>query len=88
MVPITSQPPGDNPFAVEVPDIEKRRAGLDRHLPLWVITDEANTDVPERSFYFEPDARVGAFSLQFVKAVQALMIQALKARKMTRTNRR
>ena len=87
-MPITSRPPGDKPFALEVPDIEKRRAGLDPHLPLWIIADEANTDLPERSFYFEPDARVGAFSLQLVKAVQALMIQALKARKLTRTSRR
>jgi hypothetical protein len=88
MAPITSQPSGDNPFAMEVPDIEKRRAGLDQDMQLWVVTDEANTDLPERSFYFEPDARVGAFSLQFTKTVQALMIQALKARKLRSTRRR
>jgi hypothetical protein len=88
MVPITSHPPGDDLFAVEIPAIEKRRAGLDGHLPLWIVTDEANTDIPERSFYFEPDARLGAFSLQFIKAVQRLMIQALKARKLKSTGRR
>jgi hypothetical protein len=73
---------------MEVPDIEKRRAGLDQDMQLWVVTDEANTDLPERSFYFEPDARVGAFSLQFTKTVQAIMIQALKARKLRSTRRR
>lgn len=41
MAPITSQPPGDNPFVMEVPDIEKRRAGLHPRLDLWVVTDEA-----------------------------------------------
>ena len=88
MVPITSQPPGDHRFAMEVPDIEKRRARLDRHLSLWIITDEANTDIPERSFYFEPDALLGAFSLQFIKAVQRRMVQALKARNLKSTSRR
>ena len=73
---------------MEVPDIEKRRAGLDPHLRLWVVTDEANTDLPQRSFYFEPDARIGTFSLHFTKAVQALMIEALKARKLKSTHRR
>jgi hypothetical protein len=88
MVPITSQPPAADRFAIEVPDIEKRRAGLDRHLRLWVVTDEANTDLPGRSFYFEPDGRVGAFSLQFTKAVQARMIEALRARRLQSVNRR
>ena len=32
MVPITSQPPRDARFALPVPDIEKRRAGLDGRL--------------------------------------------------------
>ena len=88
MVPITSQPPRNNPFALPVPDIEKRRAGLDVRLALWIIADEANIDLPGRSFYFESDGKIGAFSLQFTKSVQALMIQALKARKLNRLSRR
>lgn len=71
-----------------MPDIEKRRAGLDMHLPLWIITDEANVDLPEQSYYFEPSGKIGAFSLQFTKSVQALMIRALKSRRLTRTSRR
>ena len=88
MVPITSRPPRGNPFTLSVPDIEKQRAGLDLRLALWIVTDEANIDLPERSFYFEPDGKMGTFSLQFTKTVQALMIQALKARKLSRTSRR
>jgi hypothetical protein len=88
MVPITSQLPTDNPFAIAVPDIEKRRAGLDMQLPLWVVTDEANTDMPGQSFHFEPSARIGAFSSHFTKSVQARMIEALRARRLRRTSRR
>lgn len=88
LVPVTSQPPAADAFAVEVPDIEKRRAGLDPQLRLWVVTDEANTDFPARSFHFEPYGRLGAFSPRFVKAVQARMIQALRARRLRRVERR
>lgn len=88
MVPITSQPPRDNPFAIAVPDTERRRAGLDAHVPLWIIVDEANIDLPEHSYYFEPGAKIGAFSARFTKTVQTLMIQAIKERRLSRTMRR
>ncbi len=88
MVPVTSQPPAAPTFALEVPDIEKRRAGLDPNLRLWVVTDEANADLPARSFHFEPGGRIGAFSPRFTKAVQARMIEALRARKLRRVPRR
>lgn len=86
MVPITSVPRTAG-YAVEVPEMEKRRAGLDVHMRLWIAADEANEDVPARSFYFEPGNRIGKFSAQFTKQVQALMIEALKARRLQRTNR-
>lgn len=88
MVPITSQPPRANPFAVPVPEIEKRRAGLDLHLDLWIVADEANVDLPARSYHFEAGGRIGAFSPQFTKSIQARVIEALKARKLSRTSRR
>lgn len=88
LVPITSQPPRDGIFALAIPEIEKRRAGLDAHLPLWVIAEEANADIPGRSFYFEPGGRMGAFSASFTKAVQGRMIEAIRARKMRQTGRR
>lgn len=88
LVPITSQQSEGRSFAVEVPEIEKKRAGLDQHIRLWVIADEANTDVPAKSYYFEPDNRIGGFSKPFVKKVQAVMIEALRARKLHRTPRR
>lgn len=86
MVPITSVPQSGR-YAVEIPEIEKRRAGLDAHMRLWIVADEANEDVPAGSFYFEPGNRIGKFSAQFTKQVQALMIEALKARRLNRIGR-
>lgn len=79
-VPVTTKNPGKHPFSLEVPEIERRRAGLDAQIRLWVICDEANTDLPSRSYYFEPDGRLGNFSSPFVKRVQVKMIEALKSR--------
>jgi hypothetical protein len=44
LFPITSQPPSSDRFAVEIPEMEKRRAGLDASLRLWIILDEYNQD--------------------------------------------
>ncbi len=52
--PITTKQPEPGRFAVEVPDIEKRRAGLDAALRLWIIFDEDNTDIVGQSFHLEP----------------------------------
>lgn len=87
LVPLTTVPQS-GPFAMEVPEIEKKRAGLDLHTSVWIVVDEANWDTPSQSFYLEPGNRIGSFSSPFVKSVQALMIEAIKARKMRRTDRR
>lgn len=50
---------------MEAPEIEKRRAGLDADLPLWIILDEFNEDVIGRSFYPEPEPPLGRFSRAF-----------------------
>lgn len=88
LVPITTKPQDKNPYAVEVPEIEKKRAGLDITLRLWVVTQEYNVDIVERSYYFEPHAQLGSFSSSFVKRVQANMIEAVKARKAASVSRR
>jgi hypothetical protein len=61
LFPITSQPPSPDRFAVEIPEIEKRRAGLDATLRLWIILDEYNQDILGRSFYLEPEPPLGRF---------------------------
>lgn len=52
-------------FAVEVPAIEKRRAGFDADRRLWIIFDEFNTDIVGNSFYLEPEPPTGRFSKAF-----------------------
>ncbi|WP_306051551.1 hypothetical protein [Oceaniradius stylonematis] len=63
--PITTQQPETSRFAVEIPAMEKRRAGLDTDLRLWIVFDEFNTDIIGRSFYLEPEPPIGRFSKAF-----------------------
>lgn len=63
--PITSQKPDPARVAAEIPVIEKRRAGLEPDLPLWIILDEFNTDIVGRSYYLEPEPPIGRLSKAF-----------------------
>jgi len=65
LFPITSQPPSPDRFAAEIPEMEKRRAGLDATLRLWIILDEYNQDTVGQSFYLEPEPPLGRFSKAF-----------------------
>lgn len=65
LFPITSQEPAPNRFAAEIPDTEKRRAGLDGTIRLWIVLDEYNQDVIGRSFYLEPEPPLGYLSKAF-----------------------
>ncbi len=58
--PITTKEPEKSRFAAEIPDIEKRRAGLDADRRLWVILDEFNTDIVGRSSIWSRNRRSGA----------------------------
>jgi hypothetical protein len=65
LFPITSKKPSATRFAVEIPDNEKRRAGLDSALRLWIVLDECNEEIIPRSYYLEPAAPLGRFSKTF-----------------------
>ena len=75
LFPITTLQPDPNRFAIEIPDIEKSRAGLDVELRLWIILDEYNEDVVGRSFYLEPGAVLGRFSRAFFLPVMRAFIE-------------
>lgn len=79
--PITTKQPGAGRFAIEIPAIEKRRAGLDVDLRLWIILEEFNSDVIGRSFYLEPEPPIGRFS----KAFFLPMLREFIARRKTLT---
>ena len=79
LLPISSQPPRKDQVAIEVPETERRRAGLSRYPGAWIIVSEYNYDVAEQSWYYEPNAqRLGAFSAPFLKEVAKVLRSILK----------
>jgi hypothetical protein len=62
----TTKAPLSDRVAIEVLDTEARRAGLS-NLNRWVIVDEYNYDIAERSWYIELDGNViSRFSRAFM----------------------
>jgi hypothetical protein len=72
---ISSKAPHPDRAAITVPDIERRRAGLTRYPEAWIYVDEVNRDVPARSWYLEPQERMGAFSKSFLARISAELRQ-------------
>ena len=67
LLAISSQPSAAQQAALEVPEIECRRAGLSQFKKAWVTISEYNYDVAERSFYLDPAQPViGRFSKSFM----------------------
>jgi hypothetical protein len=66
LFPITSKLPHPQRFSREIPDIEKRRAGLEVDLRLWIILDEFNEDIIGESYHLLPEAQVGKLSRAFI----------------------
>jgi hypothetical protein len=65
LMPITTKAPDTNTLAIEVPQIEKKRAGLDLDYRQWIILSEMNADIIPGSFVLEPHAKIGMFSKAF-----------------------
>ena len=77
-LPITSKRPQEDRVAIEIPQIERRRAGLASDLPLWVMADEYNHEFLETSFYIDPNGYCGAFSVPFIHRVLDVLIEVGK----------
>jgi hypothetical protein len=78
LLPITSQQPQPDQVALEIPDIERRRAGLTRYSRAWIIVGEYNYDIAEQSYYYEPNSPVlGAFSAPFLREIATAVRAAL-----------
>jgi hypothetical protein len=75
LMPITTNEPHHQDLAVEVPEIEKRRAGLDISIRQWIIFDELNIDDPTQSYYLEDGSIIGHFSKPFFHRVLNLLKQ-------------
>jgi hypothetical protein len=72
MFPITTQPPPPQSLALEIPEAERLKAGLDSGKRLWIIFDEYNEDSVGESFYLSPDPPIGKFGrVFFLKLIDA-----------------
>ncbi|MBB4193111.1 hypothetical protein GGE45_001696 [Rhizobium aethiopicum] len=77
LLAITTQSPKAGRIALEIPDIERRRAGLGDLKQSWIVVDEYNYDIVERSWYIEPHQEVlGRFSKSFVMKIAAMFSKA------------
>jgi hypothetical protein len=77
LLAITTQPPQTGRLALEVPEIERQRAGFGDLKQSWIVVDEYNYDIAERSWYIEPgQAMLGRFSKPFMMKVAALFAEA------------
>ncbi len=77
LLAITTQPPQADRIALEVSDIESRRAGLSDHKRCWIVVDEYNYDVAEKSWYMEPGGKaLGRFSKAFMMRIAAAFGEA------------
>ncbi|PIL19183.1 hypothetical protein P775_16070 [Puniceibacterium antarcticum] len=74
ILPITTQPPLPSRKSIEVPQIESQRVGLDTHVRKWIMLDEINTDILERSYVWEDRTPIGAFSSAFTSRIQSSLI--------------
>ena len=83
ILPITSKEPGADRQTIELPQTELRRAGLDSTKRLWLIIDEFNLDIYERSYYFEPGEKLGSFSPAF----RSVVLRAFKANYLSRRSK-
>ncbi len=79
LAPISSKPPRAGQLALLVPELERQRAGLDRHAEAWIYVDEVNQDRPEDSWCLEPQAPLGAFSRAFFSKVAAAISRNARA---------
>ncbi|MBX5194006.1 hypothetical protein HJB82_01490 [Rhizobium sp. NZLR10] len=77
LLAITTQPPQAERIALEIPDIECRRAGIGDLKQSWIVVDEYNYDIVEHSWYIEPHQEIlGRFSKSFVMKIGATFAKA------------
>jgi hypothetical protein len=85
LYPITTQRPAADRTAVDIPDIERRRAGLDQ--PSWLILDEFNRTDTDALYDFESLTPRGAFSTAFTKTIAAAALLRIAQGKVSSVRR-
>lgn len=70
LLAISGTPPRSGQDTIEIPALERRRAGLLEWKDAWITVSEYNYDIAERSVCLDPDARIyGRFSRTFLAKV-------------------
>lgn len=88
MLAITGTRPNGERAVLEIPEIEKRRAGLKDWKKGWVIIDECNYDIAERSFHLNlTTAPLGRFSEAFTGQIKDALRNAIMAGSLQRIDR-
>ena len=86
LFPITTKMPEKGRFASEIPDKEKRQAGLDPDLRLWIILDDVNTDQIGKSYYLRDQKPLGRLSKSyFLPLVQEFIARKESVKAIDRT---
>lgn len=78
LLAISSQPPRSDQTALPVPQIERRRAGLDANREAWIYVSEANEDVEGQSYYLTDEPPTGAISKVFLERVKSAFLARLQ----------
>lgn len=72
LLAISGTPPRSGQTALEIPQLECRRAGIRDWKDAWITVSEFNHDIAEQSFYYDPSAEVlGSFSKGFLAKIAA-----------------
>ena len=84
---ISSKGPGTNQEALALPEIERRRAGLDPHREAWIYVSEANEDVEGVSIYLTSEPAIGVISRALMERVKAAFLSRITQRRGAVVNR-
>ena len=69
---ISGTPPRADQTALEIPQLECRRAGIRDWKEAWITVSEFNHDIAETSFYYDSNTEtLGSFSRGFLAKVAA-----------------
>ncbi|WP_371412713.1 hypothetical protein [Agrobacterium sp. LAD9] len=72
LLAISGTPPRADQVALEIPQLECRRARIREWKEAWITVSEFNHDVAETSFYYDPNMEVlGSFSKGFLSKIAA-----------------
>ena len=85
---ISGTPPRADQTALEIPQLECRRAGIRDWKGAWITVSEFNHDIAEASYYYDPNAELlGSFSKGFLAKVAAAFrpFLAVPAARVSRT---